>query len=252
MINRLSMNNLLAAAVPNQGSVAAQLTTATTGSGATWATKSYVDTQDATFAAPSYYTSRDALNIPTTARGTVAGSALTGSYYGVASTDSTGTIPPAQLPNVGAGYLVGPWGTTATVTGSTGSIPLKIADWNIGTPSVQFRPWVYLTAFVTSTVATAHPIIEIRIADSTTAPTYAASTLVGMGEGRTFYTDYHAISTVPVPDTTGESYPALLPTSYHIWLTAWLYDVNGGGSNSVTLSTGGIASAAAFLWRGSL
>jgi hypothetical protein len=251
--NRGTLNNQLAAVTPNSASVAAQLTALTTGSGATYATKSYVDTQDGTFALPSYYTSRDALNLPTIARGTVAGSALTGSYYGVASLDASTKVPIAQLPNVGAGYLLGPYGPTAVSSAvSTGSTPVKIADWQLGLPSIQFRPLAYLVAFITSTVATARPVIEIRIANTVTAPPYGSTTLIAAGEGRNGWTDYQAIPCLPVPDSTSQT-PSLLPTSYEIWVSAWLYDVNGSaGTNTVTMSTGGIGLASLFLLRGAL
>ena len=94
----------------------------------------------------------------------------------------------------------------------------------------------------------AHPVIEVRIADSATAPTYAASTLVAMGEGRTIYNDYQAVTVAPVPDTTGQT-PTLLPSGYKVWLTAWVYDLN---AQSVTLTGGNIAVASAFLLRGAL
>jgi len=244
--NRGSMNAQIAAVTPSEASVTAQINSLV---GGTYATKTYVDSQDATFALPSYYVTRDALNLPTTAIGAVAGTAITGSYYGVASLDATTKVPVAQIPNVGAGYLLGPYGTTATATGTTGATPLRIADWQIGLPNIQFRPWCYLNAFVASTTG-AHPVIEIRIANTVTAPTYASTTLIGIGEGVYGYTDYQAISAIPVPDTTGET-PSLLGTTYEVWISAWLYDLNGG-TNSVTLSSGGIASAAALLWRGAL
>jgi hypothetical protein len=251
--NRGALNTQLAAITPNAGSVATQITGLTTGLGATYATKSYVDTQDSTFALSSYYTTRDALNLPVSAVGTVAGSPITGSYYGAASLDGSTTVPLAQLPNVGAGYLAGPWGPTSVASSaSTGSTPVKIADWNLGLPSVQFRPLVFFSAFITSSTTTAQPVIEIRIANSVTAPAYGSTTLIAMGEGRTPYADFQAISAIPVPDTTGTT-PSLLPTSYEIWVTAWLYDLNGSGSSSVSLnSSGNVANAALYLLRGAL
>ena len=249
ILNRLALNATLNAITPNQGSVTTQITNLYSGASPTYATKAYVDSQDATFASPSYVSSRDALNLPTTAVGTVAGSPITGSYYGAASLDSSGKVPIAQIPNMGVGYLLGPWGPTATFNGTTGATPLRIADWNLGLPPIQFRPWVFLNAFVTA-ITGAKPIIEIRIANTVTQPAYASTTLVSQGEGRYGYTDYHAIACLPVPDTTSET-PSLLATSYEIWLSAWLYDLSGG-TNSVTISAGGIASAPAFLWRGAL
>ena len=239
VMNRLAVSTRIAAAPVTQGSVQAQITALVAGGSPTYATKSYVDTQDGTFVLPSYYQGRDALNIPLTALGQPSGVASL-------SADATPTVPLAQIPVAGAGYIKGPYGPTASATGTTGATPLKIADWNIGAAGVSFRPWVFLSAFVTG--ASAQPVIEVRIADATSAPTYAASTLVAEGAGRSLYDDYHAIAFGPAPDATGAT-PSLLAPTYRVWLTAWLYDLNG---NSVTLSAGGLASGAAFLLRGSL
>lgn len=230
----------LAAVTPNQTTVQAEINAQ---AGGTYALKTYVDSQDGTFQLLTYYQAQDLLNIPQTVVGTVAGSAITGSYYGVASLDNTGKIPSAQLPVVGAGYLEGGWGTTATATGTTGATPLKIADWNLGVAGIQFQPWVFLSAFVTGT--NAHPIIELRIANSVTAPTYSGSTLIGQGLGRAYYNDYHAITALTAPSATSET-PTMLSSAYNVWITAWLYDLN---ASTVTLSTGGIASAAVYYWR---
>ena len=204
---------------------------------ATYAPKSYVDSQDATFQLPSYVTAQDALNVPLSSVGVPGG---------VATLNSAGDVPLTQLPVLGAGYLLGPYGPTAVATGTTGATPLRIAEWNIGNTSLAFRALVFMSVFVTGVGA--HPVVEVRIADSATQPTYAAGTLVAMGEGRTIYNDYHALIVLPVPDTTGQT-PSLLPTGYKIWLTAWVYDLNG---LSVTLTGGNIAVASAFLLRGAL
>ena len=248
--NRLQVINLLNAVTPNRASVSAQVSGLV---GTTYATKAYVDQQDATFALPSYYQSQDALNLPTSAVGkpyAVSGvtSLLPNStYYGAASLDANSRVPAAQMPALGAGYLQGPWGPTATASGSTGTTPIKIADWNIGLAGLSFRPLVFMSAFVTATMA--HPVIEIRIANSTTAPSYNTSTPVAQGMGRYLYNDYHAVAVVPIPDTTGET-PSLLPPTYNVWLTAWLYDTLGLNGATVGIASG-IANAAAFLLRGS-
>lgn len=246
--NRLVTNAVLSSATPNQASVQAEITALTSGSGATYATKSYVDTQDATFSTVSYYQAQDLLNVPNTVVGAlnqVAGvnTALTGPYYGVASLDSAGRMPAAQMPVLGAGYVQGPYGTTAVTTGSTSNTPLKIADFNIGLISLAFQPLVFMQCFVQS--AMGHPVIEVRIADSTTSVAYASSTLVAQGQGRSLYDDYATINVLPTPATTGQTYASLGP-SYNCWLSAWLYDAS---SATATISAGGVASAAAFLLR---
>lgn len=248
--NRLNLTAQLAAVTPNQQTVGAQINNLIGGTSPTYATKSYVDQLNATFTLPSYYLAQDQLNVPLASVGLASSTPLgTTLYYGVGSLDSSGKVPINQIPVVGAGYMKGFWGPTATASGTTGATPLKIADWQIGVAGMQFRPWVFLSAFVTC-IAGARPVIEVRIANTNVTPTYAGSTLVAQGTGRSFYNDYHAIAVLPAPTAAGET-PALLPTNYNVWATAWLYDLNSG-ANSVTIGTGGIASGALGLWRGAL
>lgn len=235
--NRGVLNATLSAAVPNQASVTTQVANLTSGASPTYAPRTYVDSQDATFQLPSYYQTQDALNVPLSS---------VGQPNGVASLDSTAHVPALQLPVLGAGYLQGPYGPTAVFTGSTSNTPLKIADWNIGNVALSFQPFIFMHCFATGTVS--RPIVEVRIANSTTAVSYAAGTLVAMGEGRTLYNDYHVIPVVPVGAGLSAT-PANLGPIYNIWLSAWLYDANAQG---VTLSAGGVVSGAAYLLRGAL
>lgn len=247
--NRLVVNTILSSATPNQASVQAQLTALTSGATPTYAPKTYVDTQDTAFQAPAYYQSQDLLNVRTASRGTInqvsgANTPITGSYYGVAGLDSAGHVPVAQMPVLGAGYVLGPYGLTAQFSGSTSNTPMKICDFNIGVPNLSFRPLVFMQVFVSGLMA--HPVIEVRIANSTTAVGYSASTLVAQGVGRGLYNDYASIVVLPCPDATGQT-PSLLATTYNLWASAWLYDLN---SQSVTIADGNIASAACLLLRG--
>lgn len=235
IVNRRVNNTLISTATPNQISVQAQVNALTTGSTPTYASKSYVDVQDATFQLPSYYTTQDALNVPNTA---------IGQPSGVAALDGLGDVPIAQMPVLGAGYIQGPYGVTATFTGSTSNTPFKIADWNIGLTSLSFRPLVFMQCFILGQMS--HPIIEVRIANSTTAVSYASGTLVARGQGRALYNDYHAISVWPAPNSTGQT-PTNLGPNYNVWLSAWLYDAN---AQTVTIANGGVATGAAFLLRG--
>lgn len=237
--NRLVTNTLLASATPNRASVQAQVDALTSGATPTYASKSYVDTQDAAFQLVSYYQTQDALNVATTAKGAA---------NGVASLDSSGKVPAAQIPTLGSGYVQGPYGPTATFTGTTTATPLKIADWNIGVVSLAQRPLVFMQCFVTGLVA--HPVIEVRIANTTSSPAYGSTTLVAQGLGRGLYNDYHAVAVVPCPDSTGQTY-SNLSTTYNIWLTAWLYDLSGN-TGGVTISSGGVVSGAALILRGAL
>jgi hypothetical protein len=235
--NRGVLNAALSASVPNQASVSTQVANLTSGATPTYAPRTYVDGQDATFQLPSYYQTQDALNVPLS---TVA------QPLGVASLDGTTHVPLPQLPILGAGYIQGPYGPTAVFTGSTSNTPLKIADWNIGNVALSFQPFVTMFCFVNGVVS--RPVIEVRIANSTTAVSYAAGTLVAMGEGRTLYNDFHVIPVVPVGAGLSTT-PANLGPTYNVWLSAWLYDANSQG---VTLSAGGVVSGAAYLLRGAL
>lgn len=237
--NRLATNTTLASATPNTASVQSQIASAIA---STYATQAYVNNLTATFTSTAYYQAQDLLNIPLTKVG-IAG--------GVATLNASGTVPLAQLPPSGAGYVLGPFGPTATFSGSTGTTAIKIADWQLPDPiNYQFRLEVYFAAFVNSTMG--HPIIEIRVANTTTAPSgyTTAGTLVALGEGRDLYNDYAPVETVPVPDTTSET-PSLLPANYNPWVTAWLYDANNSNNNaSVSLTNGQIANAAVYVIRG--
>jgi hypothetical protein len=251
--NRAATTTILQAATPNQSSVQAQITALVT---STYATKTYVDSLNATFALPSYYVAQDLLNVPNAVNGTAGGTQLGSSgYYGVASLDSGAHIPVAQIPALGAGYLTGPYGTTAQAGGSTGTTPMKIADFaptTLRPANVQFKPLVYMTALVNGVMA--KPIIDVFITNSTTAPTgySTAGTLIARGEGRSLWNDYAALDIIPVPDTTGET-PVLYPATYNVWVTAWLYDAesyNSTATASVSIQSGGIPSAALYLLRG--
>lgn len=233
--NRRVTNNIISTATPNQGSVQAQVTALTSGGSPTYASKSYVDTADATFQLPSYYTTQDALNVALT---------TVGQPSGVASLDSGGDVPITNMPVLGAGYIQGPYGVTAVFQGSTSNTPFKIADWNIGLISLAFRPLVFMQCFILGQMS--HPVIEVRIANSTTAVSYAAGTLVAKGHCRALYNDYAAVAVLPCPDGTGQS-PSNLGPNYNVWLSAWLYDAN---SQTTTISSGGVATGAAILLRG--
>jgi hypothetical protein len=234
--NRLATNAILTSGSPSQGSVQTQLDALTTGANPTYAPKTYVDTQDSLYQLPSYYQGQDLLNVPTSS---------VGQPNGVAALTSAGKVPIAQMPVLGAGYILGPYGPTATFSGVTDATPLKIADWNIGLRSLAFQPLVFMNVFALGYMA--HPKIEVFITNSTTAVNYAsAGTLVALGEGNGLYNDYESILVMPVPSTVSQT-PTNLPTTYNIWISAWIKDLN---DQSVTISSGGVATGSAFILRG--
>lgn len=237
VVNKLAMVNRIAAAPMSVGAVQAELTGLISGGSATYATKTYVDTQDALYQPVSYYQGKDALNVP---------SASVNVANGVAGLNGSSKVALSQIPNVGAGFVKGFYGATSVIsTGSTGATPFRIADWNLGVSSVQFQPWAFCQAFLLSTLG--QPVLELTIANSTTAPAYGSMTLISQGVGRSFYADYQSVTAVPVPSTTSQS-PSLLSTSYAVWITAWMYDLNG--SSTTSISSGGITGSAVGLVRG--
>lgn len=212
-----------------------QMTSQVASAATTYATVAYVNTDDSLLAPPAYYAAKDALQIPLTALGQPSG---------VATLDSGGHVPLAQLPSVGAGYVLGPFGPTAVFAGSASNTPLKIADWNIGVQPLEFLPWVFMSLLATSE-AGGYPVIEVRISNGSAV--YGSQTLIGMGVGRNVYNDYQAIAVLPVCATTSEvGTVAGYASSYNTWISAWIYD--GAGQTS-TLGSGGISSAAVFLVR---
>jgi hypothetical protein len=254
IVSEGEVTTILGGITPNAETVAADIITAMAGY-VPYATVTELTT---TYAPISYYQAQDALNLPLSAVGqvpTIPVELGTTGYYGAASLDSSGHIPAAQFPALGTGYILGPYGPTDVAYGSTNTTPIKIADWALGVANMSFRPLVFMTALVTGVMA--KPIIEVYITNtSTTAPTSYASagTLVARGAARSLYSGLAPVAVGPVPDTTGETSSLLGPT-YQIWLSAWLYDAqsynNVTGVNSVTLESGGIASAPAYLMRGS-
>lgn len=247
-VNVGAVTNLINAFSPSRVSVDAQLDSLVGGASPTYATKVYVDNQDATFVEPIYYETRDALNVPKTLKGVASG---------VATLDNvTGKVPAEQIPNLGNPYVLGPFGLTGQFGGSTGSVPIKIAEWNLGQRNIPFRPLVFLNAFVKCSWG--QPVIEVKLTNTTTAPAYDAvgSIRIGLGVGRYLYNDYQSVVVLPSSSTTGGT-PSTLAANYNIYATAWLYDRRGAPSpapNTVTLDSVGllanIASSALYLLRG--
>lgn len=228
---RLALSGLAAAATPNQVSAATDVATAA----ALKAAKTYVDTQDAQFVAPSYYQNQDALNVPNTALGAASG---------VATLDTNTLIPLSQFPAIGAGYAVGPFGPTATfaATGVT-TTPVKIADWDIGAQGVSFQPVVFASVMTTASNF-GRPVIEIRMSDG--SATYTFQTLVALGFGRSNYNDEQAVVVWPAPGNPGQTGTSHFSPTMNIWLSAWLYDPTGNGVSATAQS---IVSGSVFLIR---
>ena len=203
------------------------------------ATKTYVDNQDANYQLVSYYQSQDTNTlIPLASKGVA---------NGVASLDTTGKIPAAQVPSLGAGIVKGPYGPTSVQDVTTSTTPVMMCQWNIGVQAINFKPVVFISSSVKST-GFGRPVIEVRMGDATQT-TYASQTLVAKAFGRSYYNDYQTLTILPSPDTLGamsNGVQTFYPATMNIRLTAWLYDANG---KTVTTSSGLIIAATAWLLR---
>lgn len=239
------VDSAYANATVSQGAVAGQIATAVS----TLATQASVNNALANFAQPAYLTAQDALLLPLTWVGVpsvAANSAATPpttAITGVASLDGSSKIPTAQVPVLGAGFVSGPFGPTATFAGSATNTPIKICDWNLGATGVSFYPRAYMSILALATNL-GRPVVEVWISNAPMI--YGAGTLVARGSGRTFWNDLMTVNVVPVPSKTGQVGGTGFSPTYTAWLTAWLYDANGEG---VSVATGNIATAGVYLWR---
>lgn len=165
---------------------------------------------------------------------------------GVAPLNAAGIIPASFTPSLGEGYCLGPFGPTAIFdVADAGATPVKIADWSIGVQSIAFQPMVFMSLMV-GAISGGRPVVEVRI--SVGPNTYAKSTLVARGMGRSSWNDLQAITVFPAPASAGHSGVAGTgyPPNYNTWLSAWVYDLNNQG---VSVATDNIATAGVFLIR---
>ena len=176
---------------------------------ATRASKAYVDTQDALYALPSYVAAQDALNLPVS---------VVGQPDGVAFLDAgTGTVPLSQMPAMGGGYLLGPYGPTEIFGVTAGGSPTRLANYNIGATGQEFYPMVFGHVLARS-ANLGRTVIEARI--SSGSDTYANSTLIAHGMGRTPYGEIQPVTLVPTQHLDPVS------PSYNTWISLWAYDLS--------------------------
>lgn len=217
-------------ATVSQVSVQAAINTAVAG----YASQNYVNTALNSYAQPNYLTQEEAELIPTSSI------AIPG---GLAPLGVSGTIPNAFVPDLGIGYVLGPFGATTTYGVSAGAVPVKIADWSIGPPGVSFQPMVFMTLLVSASNG-GRPVVEVRMSAGSAG--YTAQTLVARGVGRNNWNDLQAISVVPVPAAPGLTGGSGYAATYNVWLSAWLYDAN---SENVSIETDSIVNSACFFIR---
>lgn len=232
-------------AAVSQTAVAGQIATAVSG----LASQVSVNNALASFVQSPYYQNQDALLVPLSSVGAPSVPANPSAtppvpaVTGIASLDSTGKIPPPQVPVLGAGYVAGPYGPTATFSASAVNVPAKIADWNIGAAGVAFQPVVSMS-LLAKAVNLGRPVVEVWISNSQFA--YGTGTLVARGVGRNFWNDLMTVNVVAVPARNGQVGGSGFSPTYPAWLTAWLYDVKGQG---VSVVSSNIAVAGVYLWR---
>jgi hypothetical protein len=253
LVNRLQATNTLTGGPVNRTTVTSQIHTTAT---QTYAPKAYIDTQDATFALATYYQSQDALNVPSAVVGAIntdtngnpvaLGHTPAGvSAYGVASLDGNGQVPLAQMPVLGAGYLLGPFGPTSPVTAQTagvgGAAAQNFVNFAVGVQNIPFQPMVYATV-IASCASGGRPVIEARMSNGQ-AP-YASQTLIARGMGRGGFTDPQAIAVFPCGPSGGET-PASWPSTTNIFVSLWLFDLY----QYALITTTGLVAGGVYLLR---
>jgi hypothetical protein len=179
--------------------------------------------------------------------------ASVGAASGVASTDASNYVPVAQLPSMGSGYLIGPFGIgiNAAFDGSATTIsngPRKIAEWAIGVNPINFQPLVFMLVNATTSDNLGRTVIEVRISDGPASAYSTSNPLVSMGTGRSFYTGLQPIIVLPCAPANGRTGSTAYPPTYNTYLTAWLYDAGAGTSTVPSAVVPGI-SGTAFLMR---
>lgn len=229
VVTKNDVDNEFTNAAVSQATVQAAIATAVAG----YASQNYVNTALNAYAQPNFLTTEEAQLIPTSEIG-VAG--------GVAPLGVSGVIPNAFVPDLGVGYVLGPFSATSTYAASAGAVPVKIADWSIGPPGIAFQPVVFMNMLVSATNG-GRPVIEVRMSAGQ-AP-YANQTLIARGVGRNNWNDLQAVSVLPIPAAPGANTTGFAPT-YNVWLSAWLYDAN---AESVSIQNDNIVNASCFFIR---
>ena len=186
----------------------------------------------------------------------------------LATTDTNGLIPLAQLPSMGSGYIDGPYGCTQVYSGgSTSGGTFRFADWNIRQPSIgYFQPMVFMIVQTNSDFL-GRAMIEVRISESKPSPTgyNTAHPLVAKGIGKSFRhkipgssdspNNIQTVAVMPCSAANGRSFSGTTDfgssygsgTTKSFYLTAWLLEagVDGVGISGVS----SVVSGSAFLLK---
>ncbi len=200
-------------------------------------TLTYVNTQDGLYAEKAYYQTQDATLVDLSKKGIA---------NGVATIGSNGLIPDSQLPYLGGGVILGPYGPSSVTTGSGTNTPFKIATFNLTYPGLGMQAVAFLVVGCKST--NGRPVIEARIAD-TTVTNYADQKLIGMGVGRDFYNDYQIVTVRSATPSPGQSTQPSSPVTTSPVVTVWAYDLYGANGGVTQVDTGFIYTGAVYFLR---
>jgi hypothetical protein len=175
-------------------------------------------------------------------------------YSGVAGLGPDKKVPLQQLPSMGSGYLLGPYGAVMTPGGveassiTSGQGPQKIAEWPIqSSGGVAFQPMVYMIVNAKTDNILGRPVIEVKISDGQALAYSSMYPTVAVATGRTSYTDIQTMVVLPSTSIVGQTNSSYSPNQ-NIYLTAWLYD-SGVGTSSIENTGSSILVATAFLMR---
>jgi len=180
-----------------------------------------------------------------------------GAKGGVASIDSTGKIPLSQLPSMGDGFIIGPFGyvysSTAQQVNANGPVASggaqKLTEWAIGSPGGKnFQVMVFMQVNAATSTNLGRTVIEVRMSNGPATTYNTLNPLVATGTGRTFYTGYQPVTVLPCGSAQGQVssyYPA--SNWSNLYLTAWVYDAGRQYISTTTINSTDIVLGTAFL-----
>lgn len=167
---------------------------------------------------------------------------------GVAGLDSGLKVPLTQLPSMGSGYLIGPFGCNSVSQQASATTisngPKKLAEWAIqSSGGTNFQPMVFMQANAKTSSNLGRTVIEVRMSNGPVSTYRYSDPLVATGTGRSFYTGIQPITVLPCGSANGLSNTSYTP-NYNIYLSAWVYD---SGIGTSTVNGTDIVVATAFL-----
>lgn len=199
---------------------------------ASLATLDAVQTKDKAFATLADYQARDVTNNVPTALVNVAGAPV--------ALQNDGTVPVSRFPQMGSGYLKGPWGFYQSYAQAGVSVT-KAAIANFVTDAIPtgmaIRPMCFANVLVRSSNTGGYPVVEIRLGADPSGP------LLGLGRGRTMFTGAQSIPVLPVADSGSW----LAANGGQVGATVWMYD--SVGTATVSVESGNDLTGAMYLFQ---